>query len=99
MFDRGYRVGQLAIRGACPMSEGLASGGHSANQSFAYRAGARDSMQLRVSMQREIDPIQASDARFDPRDFATNSFVILFFSLVFFAPLFVLGAAIKGFFR
>ena len=79
------------------MGEGSAIRGHS-GQPLASR-GARESLPLRVAMQREIDPIQISDARFDPRDLAMSSFVILFFSLVFITPLILIGAVAKGLLR
>jgi len=70
-------------------------GGHSSFHLAAGRAGrAIPSMPLRISAQNELQPIKPLQSGFDARDFATNSFVILFFGLVFFAPLVVLGAVV-----
>lgn len=76
------------------MSGPRAAGGISHSQP-ASRAGLRDpSMPLRITAQAKLDPIQYAHSRFDARDLAVNSFVILFFSLVFVAPLLILGAVV-----
>lgn len=66
----------------------------------AYRAGARDSsMPVRIVAQAKLDPIKSPHTGFDARDFAANVLVISFFTLVFFAPLILIGAVAFRFVR
>lgn len=74
--------------------------GRSGNEPAGSRAGrAISSMPLRVTAQAKLPPIQHGQPGFDARDLAVNSFVIVFFALVFFAPLVLIGAVAKGFLR